>query len=96
MGSFIRISRFRSQSARHRAFSSYNSQRVDFLIIDAFDAPVLAIEYHGTGHYLSQDAKARHAIKRLTLEKAGIPLVEFRRGASSSDIANKISDNLKV
>ncbi|WP_321339630.1 DUF2726 domain-containing protein [Breoghania sp.] len=64
------------KSACDRAFKSYNSKRVDFLVIDRKGNPAVAIEYHGSGHYLSEDAIARDIVKKCVLERAGIELLE--------------------
>lgn len=70
-----------SQTRRHTgwlAWMAINSKRVDFLIIDTFGHPAVAIEYHGSGHHQEGgQAAARDAIKRRALEKAGIELVEI-------------------
>ena len=61
------------------AWMAINSKRVDFLIIDTFGHPAVAIEYHGTGHHRDgNQAAARDAVKRRALEKAGIELVEIQ------------------
>lgn len=65
-----------SENACKRAFNSYNSKRVDFLVIDPWGKPAVAIEYHGSGHYLSEDAAARDAVKKRALERAGVELLE--------------------
>lgn len=90
MGSFLGTTGDAPQDAQNRAFKSFNSKRVDFLIIDAYGKPKLAIEYHGTGHYLSDDAKPRDAVKRLALERADIPLLEFHAGVTKAEVENKI------
>lgn len=61
------------------AWMAINSKRVDFLIIDTFGHPAVAVEYHGTGHHQEGgQAAARDAVKRRALEKAGIELVEIQ------------------
>lgn len=63
------------------AWMAINSKRVDFLIIDTFGHPAVAVEYHGTGHHQEGGrAAARDAVKRRALEKAGIELVEIQTG----------------
>ena len=90
MGSFLGTSRKRgSQAMQDRAFASINSKRVDFLVIDAFGEPRLVIEYQGSGHY-QDDAEDRDAVKRLALERAGVPLLEIHQGASPAEVANKV------
>ncbi|WP_273793934.1 DUF2726 domain-containing protein [Brucella anthropi] len=77
MGAFIQTPYDPDDQIKKAAFSSYNSKRVDFLLIDGFGKPMLAVEYHGTGHALSKDASDRMKVKRLALARAQIPLVEL-------------------
>lgn len=77
MGAFIRTSGRAEAELQKLAFSSYNSKRVDFLLIDHSGKPRCVIEYHGSGHYLSQSANERMQVKKLVLEKAKIPLIEI-------------------
>jgi len=94
MGAFIKTASDSNDWVQNAAFRSYNSKRVDFLLIDRFGHPVLVVEYHGTGHDLSSDAPDRMAVKRLALERAGIPLVEIPAKASKSDIARIVNEKL--
>lgn len=69
----------RRERAGRLAWMAINSKRVDFLIIDTFGDPAVAVEYHGTGHHQRGGrAAARDAVKRRALEKAGIELVEIQ------------------
>ncbi|WP_421522020.1 DUF2726 domain-containing protein [Ochrobactrum quorumnocens] len=77
MGSFIKTEKWQAEAIKDRAFRSYNSKRVDFLLIDNYGRPMLAVEYNGSGHDLSADAASRMAVKRSALERAGIPLMEI-------------------
>jgi len=96
MGSFIRTAVYDPDGLEGKAaFNSYNSKRVDFLLIDRYGVPRLAIEYHGSGHYLSGDAEARMRVKRLVLEKAGVPLLELPERMSRSAIVAEISRMLE-
>jgi hypothetical protein len=90
MGAFIKT-KDRQQNA---AFSSYNSKRVDFLLIDSQGYPKLAVEYHGSGHALSDDASDRMAVKRLALDRAGIALLEIPEGTTRADLLRLITDKL--
>ncbi len=54
-----------------------NAKRLDFVIIDARGLTVAAIEYHGTGHHLSDTAFIRDAVKREALRRAGLTLIEL-------------------
>lgn len=96
MGAFIRTAYDPNDRLQRAAFSSYNSKRVDFLLIDRYGHPVLAVEYHGTGHDLSEDAADRMEVKRLALKRAGIPLVEIPARADQAAIQRLVSDTLAV
>ncbi|SDH69593.1 DUF2726 domain-containing protein [Roseospirillum parvum] len=91
LGAFIGTSDAAStEKQRKRAFSSYNSKRVDFLVIDAFGNPAVAIEYHGSGHHLSPDAVARDAVKKRALQKAGIELLEIYPNAHKPEVLARL------
>lgn len=90
MGAFIRTSNSSDERIQKAAFSSCNSKRVDFLLIDPLGQPVLAVEYHGSGHNLSSDAGDRMRVKRLVLERVGIPLVEVPVNAGKADVLHMI------
>lgn len=94
MGAFIKTRYDPNDKIKKSAFSSYNSKRVDFLLIDGFGQPMLAVEYHGTGHDLSDDATDRMKVKRLTLNRAKIPLVELPARVSKAVIINTIDKKL--
>lgn len=96
MGAFIKTSYDPEDRMQKAAFSSYNSKRVDFLLIDRFGQPMLVVEYHGTGHDLSDDAPDRMEVKRLALARAGIPLVEIPAKASKSDIVRMVAETVPV
>ena len=70
----------RSSSASNeelgRAGGSINSKRLDFLVIDRFGWPRLAVEYQGHGHYQGNAAE-RDEVKREALRKAGVRLLEI-------------------
>ena len=90
MGAFIKTSYGSDDSSLKSAFSSYNSKRVDFLLIDKGGNPMLVVEYHGTGHDLSDDAPDRMVVKRLALSRAGIPLVEVPANTPREDFIQMI------
>lgn len=94
LGSFIATSMDTgSQGARNRAFSSFNSKRVDFLIIDPMGNPAVAVEYHGSGHYAG-NATARDAVKKRAIQKAGIEFVEIFEATGNDEIRSMISHAL--
>lgn len=92
MGGFIKTPYAPDDPRQKRAFSSYSGKRVDFLLIDRYGLPILVIEYHGTGHDLSGDADDRMAVKRLALQKAGIPLLEIPEKMARLQIMAAISE----
>lgn len=96
MGAFIKTSYDPEDRMQKAAFSSYNSKRVDFLLIDRLGHPRLVVEYHGTGHDLSDDAPDRMEVKRLALARARIPLVEVPAKASKSDIMRMVAERLST
>lgn len=96
MGGFIKTPYAPDDSRHKRAFNSYSGKRVDFLLIDRFGNPVLVVEYNGSGHDLSGDADARMAVKRLALQKAGIPLLEIPERMSKPDILAALSEQVGV
>lgn len=90
MGAFIKTPYEPENRISASAFSSYNSKRVDFLVVDNCGFPKLAVEYHGTGHDLSGDATDRMNVKRLALERARIPLIEIPANTSKAGILDMI------
>jgi hypothetical protein len=98
MGAFIKTTNDTEDRIEKAAFSSYNSKRVDFLLTDRFGQPMLVVEYHGSGHDLSDDAADRMKVKRLALGRAKIPLVEIPQmpsKASRSEILRMIEDMIE-
>lgn len=78
-----------SQEARDLAFRSINSKRLDFLVIDAYGMPVLAVEYQGHGHF-SDTTFMRDAVKREALGKAGIRLLEVPAVFDTEDLERDV------
>ncbi len=76
MGAFIKTSEHHGTAAqRKRAYSTFGSKRVDFLIIDPYGRPALVVEYHGSGHDRAKSV-ARDTVKKRALQKAGVELLE--------------------
>ena len=67
------------------AFRAINSKRADILVVDARGLPVAAIEVQGAGHYQG-NARARDAVKRAALERAGVPLIEVFEGTTRAEL----------
>ena len=78
-----------SQEARDLAFRSINSKRLDFLMIDAYGMPVLAVEYQGHGHF-GDTTFIRDAVKREALRKAGIRLLEVPAEYDAEDLERDV------
>ncbi len=94
MGAFIKTHFDPEDRTQKAAFSSYNSKRVDFLLIDQSGRPKLAIEYHGTGHGQSNDTESRMDVKRLALSRAGIPLIEIPANTPKTRILHLLDKTL--
>jgi hypothetical protein len=77
-----------------RAYRSINSKRLDFVVIDPYGLPVLAIEYQGTGHYQS-NAFMRDAVKREVLRKANIRFLEVPADYKRAELSQQLSRLLK-
>lgn len=96
MGGFIKTPYAPDDPRQKRAFNSYSGKRVDFLLINRRGQPVLVVEYNGSGHDLSGDADARMEVKRLALQKAGIPLLEIPERMGKPDIFAALSEKVGV
>jgi len=73
-----------------RAYSAINSKRVDVLIVSCRGDPILAVEYHGHGHYQGT-AAARDAVKKEALRKAGVPYIAVTPESGTDDMAREIA-----
>jgi hypothetical protein len=78
-------------SKNEDAYKSINSKRVDILVVDRGGWPLLAIEYHGDGHYQGT-AAARDAVKKEALRKAGVRYLEFSSSDSEHQIRSRLSE----
>ena len=78
-----------SKEARDLAFRSINSKRLDFLLVDAYGMPVLAVEYQGHGHF-SDRTFMHDAVKREALRKAGIRFLEIPAVYDAEDLEKDI------
>lgn len=94
MGAFIKTTGSPDSDLHKMAFSSFNSKRVDFLLINRNGDPQLVVEYHGSGHYLSDDASDRMKVKRLALNRAGIPLVEVPEKTPRASIKRMLDERI--
>lgn len=75
-GSFLEpTARADLEKTKKAAFFAVQRKVADFLIIDRFGQPVVAIEYQGTGHYFGNAHDRDHA-KRVACQMAGLLLVE--------------------
>jgi hypothetical protein len=80
MDEFLSVRGGRDDKARFALRGRFSQKRVDFLIVDDAFAPVLAIEYQGSGHRAG-NWKKRDATKHEILRIAGLPLrlIEHRQ-----------------
>ena len=75
-GSFLEpTARADLEKTKKAAYFAVQRKVADYLIIDKFGQPIVAIEYQGTGHYLGNAHDRDHA-KRVACQMAGLPLVE--------------------
>ncbi|WP_212525997.1 DUF2726 domain-containing protein [Actibacterium sp. MT2.3-13A] len=72
------------------AYSSINSKRLDFAIIDRRGYLVCAIEYQGSGHYRA-GAFMRDAVKREALRKAGVHFLEIGTGFAPEKVEEGVA-----
>lgn len=89
LGELLRPKAHFKSAASKRAYSAINSKRLDFGIIDRFGYLVAAIEYQGSGHY-NDTSFMRDAVKREALRKAGLDLIEIRKGERPSDLERRV------
>jgi hypothetical protein len=71
------------------AFRAAGSKRLDLLVVDAGGRPAAAIEYHGSGHFQG-DAMQRDRIKKVVLDRAGVPLIELYRDFDRAGLRQEI------
>lgn len=71
------------------AYRSINSKRADFIIVDRRGLAVLAVEYHGHGHYQG-NATMRDAVKREAFRSAGVALIEVPARFEREAIAREV------
>lgn len=75
------------------AYRAVMAKRLDFGIVDKNGYLVAAIEYQGSGHY-QQKAFVRDAVKREALRKAGIDLIEIKKGELPSDLDRRVRKSI--
>lgn len=83
------------RSDEELAFRSINSKRLDFLVIDRAGWPVLAVEYQGSGHNISDKAFMRDAVKKEAVRKARIRFLEITDGYDAADEERRIHSALQ-
>lgn len=89
LGELLRPTAHFNSVTGKKAYSAINAKRLDFGIIDRFGFLVAAIEYQGSGHY-RQTSFMRDAVKREVLRKAGLDLIEIRKGELPSDLERRV------
>ena len=89
LGAFLKTKVDTHGKRNDRAFRSINSKRVDFLIIDRFGNPALAIEYHGT--FKRTDGQlSSDEVKRLVFCKVSLPVIEVPALTESREVARLV------
>jgi hypothetical protein len=78
---------------RDLAYRSINSKRVDFVVVDRRGMAVLAVEYHGDGHFQG-NARLRDAVKREAFRSAGVALIELPARFAREDVARQVREAL--
>lgn len=95
MGEIIRPKR---NSAASRdldgAFASINSKRLDFVVINQRGFPVLAVEYHGRGHFHAKTFM-RDAVKREVLRKSNIQFLEISADFERDELLDTFRQRLR-
>lgn len=74
---------------RRAAAAAITTRRLDFAVIDRTGRLVLAIAYHGTGHYISE-AYMREAVTREAVHQAGIAYLEVAQGFNEDDLFRRV------
>lgn len=87
------IVRTDDQYVRGGGHYALSDRRVDFTITDDQGRVLVAVEYNGAGHY-QNNALERDAIKRVVLEKAGIPLLVVKQGENPTDVRKRLAEML--
>ena len=77
------------------AYRSINSKRLDFLVINKYGIPTLAIEYQGGGHFRPKSFM-RDAVKREALRKAGIAFLEVPENYKTTDLKAQVRSMLQT
>ncbi len=96
MGEILRIDdKAADRSAKISALNSVNAKRVDFLITDIGGMPIVALEYHGAGHFRG-NAKVRDAVKREAFRLAGLPFIEVSEAGFNPDQIATLTQILDV
>lgn len=75
------------------AFFCINSKRCDFVVIDRKGEALIALEYHGSGHFQG-NSSVRDEVKRLALKKASIPTIEILIGYRWAEVEREIRKEL--
>lgn len=77
------------------AFFCINSKRCDFVVIDRNGEALVALEYHGSGHFQG-NSSMRDEVKRLALQKASIPTIEVLIGYQWPEVERQLRKELGV
>ncbi|MGE9516410.1 MAG: DUF2726 domain-containing protein [Solitalea-like symbiont of Tyrophagus putrescentiae] len=81
-----------TKDARTKATHSYSAKRIDFLIIDPYGSPILAVEYNGSGHSLGSSSQIRDLIKEKVLKAVNLKLYVIDFHATPSIFTGRVKD----
>lgn len=73
------------------AYAAINAKRADLLIVDSRGHALAAIEHQGEGHYTSNTAAARDAVKREALRRAGVRFIEMTPEHAPEDLVRELA-----
>jgi hypothetical protein len=93
MGEFIRTRKGLAQA--DDLYKAFGSKRVDLLVCDWLCRPLIAIEYHGSGHFQGTWV-IRDAIKEEALKAVGIPLVVVQQSYAAKTVQGQLTEALKT
>jgi hypothetical protein len=77
------------------AYRSINSKRIDFVVINRFGTPILAVEHQGAGHYHARSFM-RDAVKREALRKANVELIEVPSDYEAVELRKRFQASLNA
>jgi hypothetical protein len=80
---------------RRAAADAIAAQKLDFAVVDRSGRLVLAIKYHGSGHYLPE-TYLRDTVAREAVQQAGIAYLEVQQGFDDDELFRGVHSILKT